>query len=87
MKLGTNVNIYKVSPDKDGRERIITTLHLFAELCPFEIISIKNVSSLQLKNRLRYFHEAGYKNKVVSDNVQSTRTITPLKNFREIMPL
>ena len=35
------------------------------------------MSAVQLKNRQRYFHETGYKNKLVSDNVQRTKTVTP----------
>ena len=50
---------------------------IFAELQLFEIISLTIVSTLQLKNRQRYFNETGYENKLVSDNVQRTRTVTP----------
>ena len=39
------------------------------ELRPFENFHMKIVSAVQLKNRQRYFHETGYKNKLVSDNV------------------
>ena len=50
---------------------------LFNEICAFENFPIKILSALQLKNVQRYFHETGYKNKLVSDNVQRTRTVTP----------
>ena len=49
------------------------------ELCPFENFRMKIVSTLQLKNRQTYFHETGYKNKLVSDNVQ--KTVTPPSIF------
>ena len=46
------------------------------------------MSAVQLKNRKRYFHETGYKNKlhVVSDNVQRTKTVTPPTIFVKLCP-
>ena len=47
---------------------------------------MKIVSTLQLQNRQRYFHEHGYKNELVSDIVQRTRTVTPHTVFVKICP-
>ena len=44
------------------------------------------MSAVQLKNRQRYFHETGYKNKLVSDNVQRTKTVTPPTIFVKLCP-
>ena len=44
------------------------------------------MSVVQLKNRQRYFHETGYKNKLVSDNVQRTKTVTPPTIFVKLCP-
>ena len=52
----------------------------------FEIIRMKIESALQLKNRQRYFHETEYKYKLVSDNVQRTRTVTPSIIFVKLCP-
>ena len=57
------------------------------ELCPLENFHMKIVSAQQLKNRQTYFHESGYKNKLVSDNVQKTRTVTPPIFFVKLCPL
>ena len=45
---------------------------------------MKIVSALQLKNRQRYIHETEYKNKLVSDNVQRRRTVTPPTIFVQL---
>ena len=48
---------------------------------------MKIMSALQLKNRQRYFHDTGYKkNKLVSDNRQTTRTETPPTIFVKLCP-
>ena len=78
MKLGTNIMCHQMMW---GEKRIITNLQFFAVLCPFEIMSMKIISTLQLKNRQTYFHETGYKCKLVSDNMQETRTVTPSTIF------
>ncbi|MEW8247470.1 MAG: hypothetical protein AB2768_15680, partial [Candidatus Thiodiazotropha endolucinida] len=44
--------------------------------CSFENFHIHIMSAVQLKNRQRYFHETGYKKRLVSDNVQRTKTVT-----------
>ena len=44
------------------------------------------MSAVQLKNRQRYFHETGYKNKLVSDNVQRTKAVTPPTIFVKLCP-
>ena len=44
------------------------------------------MSAVQLKNRQIYFHETGYKNKLVSDNVQRTKTVTPPTIFVKLCP-
>ena len=44
------------------------------------------MSAVQLKNRQRYLYETGYKNKLVSDNVQRTKTVTPPTIFVKLCP-
>ena len=44
------------------------------------------MSAVQLKNRQRYFHETGYENKLVSDNVQRTKTVSPPTIFVKLCP-
>ena len=57
------------------RKRTITPSIFFTELlCSSEIISMKIVSALQLKNRLRYSHKTWYKCKSSSDDVQKIGT-------------
>ena len=62
------------------------TSTFFVGLYPFEIISMKIVSAVQLKNRRRYFHETGYKNKLVSGIVHRTKTVTPPTIFVKLCP-
>ena len=82
MKLGANIKCHQMM----WVEKESQLIYIFAELCPFEIISTKIMFALQLINRQRYFHETGLKNKLVSDNVQKTRTVTP-PTICEIRPL
>ena len=84
MKLSTNS--YKPPSDHVQSKRAMTPSTFFTELCPFEIFPMKILSALQLKNRQRYFHETGYKNKLVSDNMQRTRTVTSPTIFVKLCP-
>ena len=65
---------------------MITPSTSFMELCPSEVISMKIMSAVQLKNRQRYFHETWYKCEQSSDNVQRTRIETPTTFFTELCP-
>ena len=66
-----------------GRKRIKIHLYFMRNK---EIISIKIMSALQLKNSHRYFHETEKQSKLVSDNVQRTRTVTPPTIFVKLYP-
>ena len=67
-------------------KRTISPSTFFTELCPYEIISMKIVSAIQLKNRRKYFHGTGYKSKPILDDVQRIRTLTPSTIFAELCP-
>ena len=82
MKLGTNIK----SQQMMWGEKNHNSSTFFAKLSPFEILSMKFVSTLPLKNRQRYVHETGYKNKLVSDNVQRKGTVTPPTIFVKLCP-
>ena len=73
----------------EKKNRYLSTF--FVELWPFEIISMKIVSTLQLKlkNRQRYcgyFHEIWYKYYVSRDDMWRNKIITHLHFFAELWP-
>ena len=60
-----------------------TFLHNYAPLKIFIFISCPQYN---LKNRQRYFRGTGYKNKLLSDNVQRTKTEKPPTIFVKLCP-
>ena len=67
------------------RKRTVSPYTFLRNYVPWNF-PMKIMSALQLKNRHRYFHETGYKNKLVPDNVQSTRTVAPPSIFVKLCP-
>ena len=75
-----------MSADDVQTKRTITPSFFLSDICPFVVISMKTMSALRLKNHHSYFHETGYKNKPLSDNMQRIRTVTPPIIFAESCP-
>ena len=79
MTLGTNIHFHQMMWGE--KESQFIYIYMFCR-----IINMKTVSAQQVKNCQRYSHETGYKNKLVSDNVQRTRTVTPPTSFMKLCP-
>ena len=67
------------------RKRTVTLPTFYAELCPFDFFQIKSCRSITLEPS-KYLHENKFNYKPPSNNVQRTRTVTPLISFAELCP-